>query len=57
MKVIEEFFIGFTTSHVKRQGNSVVHNLAKHVSDFQVWMEGVPSHLNAVIVADLAPLV
>ena len=32
-------------SHVKRNGNSVTHNLAKHaicIPDFQVW---IPSHI------------
>ena len=35
-------------SHVKRNGNSVAHNLAKYalcILDFQVWMEDVPSHI------------
>ena len=34
-------------SHVRREGNSVAHNLvrhARHVTGFQVWMEDVPSH-------------
>ena len=59
-KVIAESFVCFIVSHVKRQGNSVAHNLtrhARHVSDLKVWMEGVPLHLNAIIVADLASLV
>ena len=56
-KVLIESFVNFTVSHVKRQGNSIAHKLARHVSDFQVWMRGDPSHLNAVIVTDLAPLV
>ena len=32
-------------SHVRREGNSVAHNLARHarhVTGFQVWMEDVP---------------
>ena len=33
--------------HVRRQGNSVAHNLvrhARHITGFQVWMEDVPLH-------------
>ena len=55
-KVLAESFAGFIVSNVKRQGNSVAHNLARyaiHVSDLKVWMKGVPLHLNAIIVADL----
>ena len=43
--------------HVKRQGNFVAHNIAKHarhVSEFTVWMEDVPPHLLAIILANLA---
>jgi len=56
-KVIVVSFVGFTVSHVKKQGNFVTHNLVRHVSDLKVWMEGVPSHLNVVIIAHLASLV
>ena len=55
-KVLAESFAGFIVSHVKRQGNSVAYNLARyaiHVTNLKVWMKGVPSHLNAIIVADL----
>ena len=43
--------------HVKREGNKATHNIARHarhVSEFSVWMEDVPSHLFAVIQVDLA---
>ena len=59
-KVISKSFVDLTISHVKRQGNSVAHNLvrhARHVSDLKVWMESVPPHLNVVIFSDLASLV
>ena len=34
--------------------NSTAHYIARHVSNFEIWMEDVPPHLNAVILADLA---
>ena len=42
-------------SHVRRVGNCVAHNLAKHarhVRGFTVWIENVPPHLNSVFLAD-----
>ncbi|XP_030958848.1 uncharacterized protein LOC115980769 [Quercus lobata] len=42
-------------SHVRRAGNCVAHNLAKHarhVRGFTVWTEDVPPHLNSVFLAD-----
>ena len=42
-------------SHIRRLGNSVAHNLAKHarhVRGFSVWMEDVPPHLLPVLEAD-----
>ena len=43
--------------HVPRQANKSAHNIARHarhVSEFTVWMEDVPSHLVSVIQADSA---
>ena len=46
-------------SHVKRNGNSVAYNLAKHalcISDFQVWMEDVPSYIVQFLQLDVTHL-
>ena len=41
-------------SLIKKQDNSTGHHIARHVSNFEVWMEDIPPYLNAVILADLA---
>ena len=46
-------FVSF--SHVPRVGNNIAHNLtkyARHVRGLLIWMENVPSHFHAVLVAD-----
>ena len=46
-------------SHVKRNGNSIAHNLAKYalrIPDFQVWMEDVPSHIVQFLPLDVTHL-
>ena len=35
-KFIANAFVVFNVSHIKRHGNFVTHNLAKHVSDFSM---------------------
>ena len=43
-------------SHIRRLGNSIAHNLAKHarhVAGLKVWMEDVPPHLYHVLLTDL----
>ena len=45
----------FSFAHVHRVGNFVAHNLAKHaryVSDYLIWMEGVPPHIYSVLIGD-----
>ena len=52
VKVFASNFVRLLYSHIKRNDNSVVHNLAKHairIPDFQVWMEDVPSHIVSVL--------
>ena len=59
VKVYGTKFRRLLYSHVKRNGNSVAHNLAKHVIcilDFQVWMEDVPSHIVLFLHLDVSYL-
>ena len=49
VKLVANSFVNLSYSHIKRNGNSVAHNLAKHtvrIPDFQVWMEDIPSHVS-----------
>ena len=44
-------------SHIKREGNKVVHNLARHsisIFDFSVWVEIVPSPFVSLVLAIIA---
>ena len=59
VKVYGTKFRRLLYSHVKRNGNSVEHNLMKHVIwilDFQVWMEDVPSHIVPFLHLDVSHL-
>ena len=43
-------------SHVRRSGNKIAHNLARHsknVRGLSVWVEDAPPHLVDVLFADL----
>ena len=56
-KWLSSWFVNVSYGHVRRQGNCAAHNTtrhARHVSEYTVWMEAVPSHLSVVIQADLA---
>ena len=58
-KLLSTSFIFCSFSHVKRQGNSAAHHLARHarhVSSQLVWMEDVPPPLLAVTLADMASI-
>ena len=51
-----KFFQCISFSHVRREGNIVAYNLARHachVTGFSVWMENVPPHTLAAYQADL----
>ena len=59
MKVYSNHFQRMLYSHVKRNNNSVAHNLAKYVIsilDFQIWMEDVPSHIVSFLYSDVTHL-
>ena len=46
-------------SHVKRNDNSVAHDLVKHairIPNFQVWKEDVPSHIISFLHLDVSHL-
>ncbi|XVF09409.1 hypothetical protein REPUB_Repub07fG0090300 [Reevesia pubescens] len=48
-------FNKFRINHVKRDGNSITHAMAKHsryVVNFQAWIEKVPYFLHALILND-----
>ena len=47
---------GLLYSHIKRNDNGVAHSLAKNalcISDFQVWMEDIPSHIGSNLQLDV----
>ena len=52
-KCLAKNFIVVLLSHIRKQDNSIGHNLAKHVSKFSVSMNDVLSHLNTVILANI----
>ena len=58
-KELAKEFMDIEFSHLLRQSNSAVHNIARHarhVSEYLVWMEGVPPHFYSVIQTDYASL-
>ena len=51
-KYFASSIVVYSFSHTKRLDNFVAHHMARHVSNYSVWMKDVPPHLNAVLVAD-----
>nr|POE80721.1 hypothetical protein CFP56_73999 [Quercus suber] len=59
VKLVANNFVSLSYSHIKRNGNSVAHNLVEHairIPDFQVWMEDVPSHVVSFLHSDVVHL-
>ena len=59
VKLFANNFVRLSYSHIKRSGNSVAHNLAKHaihIPDFQVWIEDVPLHVVSFLHSDVVDL-
>ena len=59
VKLVANSFVSLSYSHIKRNGNSVTHNLAKyaiHIPDFEVWMEDVPSHVVSFLHSEVVHL-
>ena len=56
-RILSEQFDELRYSHTKREGNSLVHSLARYVvgiPDFLVWMEDVPSQFYSVFQTNLS---
>nr|XP_023903860.1 uncharacterized protein LOC112015657 [Quercus suber] len=59
VKLVANNFVSLSYSHIKRNGNSVAHNLVKHairIPNFQVWIEDVPSHIVSFLHSDVVLL-
>nr|XP_023875864.1 uncharacterized protein LOC111988307 [Quercus suber] len=59
VKLVANNFVSLSYSHIKRSGNSVAYNLAKHairIPDFQVWTEDAPSHVVSFLHSDVVHL-
>ena len=56
VKRVANSYVRLLYPHVKRNGNRVVHSLAKNalrIPDFQVWMEDGPSHIVSILQLDV----
>ncbi|XP_075674751.1 uncharacterized protein LOC142643927 [Castanea sativa] len=52
VKRVANSYVRLSYSHVKRNGNRVVHSLVKNalrMPDFQVWIEDIPSHIVLIL--------
>lgn len=43
---LTQTFAAIDFLHIRCQGNSVTHNIARHISEFMVWMKDVPPRLH-----------
>ena len=60
VRMFSQRFDTMLYSRTKREGNSVAHNLARHaisISDFLVWIEDVPPHIQNFVQVDLTSLI
>jgi len=56
-KVFSRSFTQLLYSHIRREGNNLVHSLARHsinVSNYTVWMEDVPLFFHYILYTDIA---
>ncbi|XP_075645272.1 uncharacterized protein LOC142616276 [Castanea sativa] len=51
-KLFSDTFVSLSFSHIRKQGNSIAHNLVRHVNDIFVGMKDIPTHLNNVLLAN-----
>ena len=57
VRILSQHFDELRYSHTKREGNCLVHSLARYavdILDFLVWIEDVPSQFYSVFQTDLS---
>ena len=56
VKILINSFNGVSFSHIRIWDNFITHNLtkhAKHINNLLVWIDDIPLHLNAIILAGI----